>query len=280
MGSVFIRVPGFIFLCIFCVLSCKKDSDDAPSQVDERPLANAGPDISVALSSCTDNNGVAELDGTASSDKESSITSYYWVNLWGNMPGVAVLKNPHSAKTTVENVPAGVFPFQLTVRDAKGQFSTDTVVITAAGPVEEYDLDLSITTNFHFFDNRSDGYGGYSDETAIEGDGNLNPFGVFNFSIYETADSATSSNSHNTPIHIINEGSWPPLSLYGTSSINFKQLIQQGGGIINGTMTLYDGSATNCQPTVFDNLSPLTMTGNLDVNTGIVDLRIRGKVYF
>ena len=279
MRSVFTRISSFIFLCIFCIVSCKKDGDDSPAKVDERPLAKAGPDISVSLSSCTDKNGIAELDGTASSDPESGITSYYWQSIGGSIPAVAVLKNPHSVKTTVENIHAGVYKFALTVRDAKGQFSTDTVMITATGPVKEYDLDLSTTTNFHFHDNYLDIYG-YSDDTQIEGNGSFNPFGSFHVSVYETADTATSSDSHSTTINIINEDSWPPLSLYGISSINFKQLIQQGGGLINGTMTLNDGSATNCQPTAFDNLSPLTVTGNLDVNTGIVDLRIKGKVYF
>jgi len=279
MRSAFIRLTGFIFLCVFCVLSCKKDGEDSSSKVDERPLAKAGPDISVSLSSCADKNGVADLDGTASSDPESGITSYYWQSIGGSIPGIAVLKNPHSVKTAVENIPAGVFMFELAVRDAKGQFSADTVMITASGPVKEYDLDLSTTTNFHFNDNSPDGYGGYSDETLIEGNGNFTPFGAFHVSVVETADSATSSDAHNTKINLYNDGSYTQ-SLYGITSINFKKLIQQGGGLINGTMTLNDGSATNCQSTAFDNLSPLTVTGNLDINTGIVDLRIIGKVYF
>jgi len=36
----------------------------------------------------------------------------------------------------------------------------------------------------------------------------------------------------------------------------------------------------NCEPTVFDNLSPLSVTGSLDVGTGTVEEKIKGKVFF
>ncbi len=106
------------------------------SWVNIPPVANAGPDQTVAEGS------VVTLDGSASSDIDDPITTYAWIQTAG--PSVT-LSNPAAVKPTFTtpdvNIGGAILTFQLTVTDKGGLQSTDSVDINVtwvnAPPVAE-----------------------------------------------------------------------------------------------------------------------------------------------
>jgi hypothetical protein len=101
------------------------DTDTEPTDTNNAPTANAGPDQDVIQGS------VVTLDGTASSDPDSGDTiTYSWEKLSG--PDVT-LSNSISASPTF-TAPSSAenysLVFQLTVTDNGGLQKTDTVIIT------------------------------------------------------------------------------------------------------------------------------------------------------
>jgi hypothetical protein len=149
----------------------------------------------------------------------------------------------------------------------------------------EYNLDITLNTTYKFYDNISDpwGYATWSssfDLTEILGKANLPPLGEFNISVNEIAAAAPLSDTiYACFISISIPGSNTPY-ISGDCSINFKKLIRVGGGAFNGTLKITNGSAQIGDPNIFSRLPPLTVTGTLDANTHIVNLRIKGKTYF
>jgi len=255
------------------ITSCKRDSDN-DSLANKPPVARAGPDISVSLPLCTDKNGVCILDGTASSGTN---LSYHWQFITSTRPGAA-LKNADSAIARVEDIRAGEYVFELTVRDGQGSISRDTATVSAKGPAKEYEFDISIITSFSYTENYEDYYSGYWDFTEINGKANFSSFGEFNVNVFEFADTSDIFDDHDTGIQIYTDHDKE--SLYGRCSVNFKKLINQGGGVIDGVLDIRGGSAQDCDQTVFNALPQLTVTGSLNLAAGTVDLRIKGKVYF
>jgi PKD domain len=103
-----------------------------PAQVNQRPIANAGPDQTVQPGS------TVTLDGTGSSDPDGTITSYSWF-LAGCPDGcvnpIRVQPGPTDPTPTftAPQIP-GDYTFQLAVRDDKGVSSPpDNVVIRVIG---------------------------------------------------------------------------------------------------------------------------------------------------
>ena len=154
-----------------------------------------------------------------------------------------------------------------------------------------YDLDITLNNtfqfikNYYYYYNDPWGYGNpfpndYSDYTAISGKGIFMPFGEFNIYVTEYADTAALSEKILGSYISIFQGDNKSLLLLGSGSVNFKKLIRQGGGPFTGTFTVTSGSAKQCDPNIFTSLTPLDLTGNLDLTTNRVSLRIKGKVYF
>jgi hypothetical protein len=260
------------------IISCKEETPAPPKN--QPPIARAGADQNIPLSSCS-SAGSAELDGTASTDPENKIVRYIWEQLTG--PTSVTLTNTSSAKTSVQNILVGTYTFQLSVVDAGGFISRDEVVINAIGIPDEYDLDISYSGPYNFTDNIEDCYYGppcyYYDLTTINGITNLPSMGNFNLSIYEPTDSAATSFSPNASFSLYG-GNVNGNSITGSLNVNFKRLIQQGGGPFNSTLSIEYGSAQTCKSDVFTNLSPLSVVGALDTLAKSVTLRITGKVYF
>ena len=87
------------------------------------PVANAGPDQSVAAGA------LVTLSGAGSSDPDNNIASY----AWSQTGGASVSLSSPSAVSTTFTAPAGsTLTFLLTVTDGGGLKATDTTVITVA----------------------------------------------------------------------------------------------------------------------------------------------------
>jgi len=264
-----------------------KDSVTIIVNINNSPVANAGMNVSVTILSCYDRATFAELDGAGSSDPDDNIAMYNWIALYGS-PGY-IFKNPTLSKTNVEKLSPGIYAFELTVTDLGGLSSKDTVLITiygTSGIPKKYDMDITVNTTFTFLNDYNnmweDTLNFYYDETFMRGKTIFQPFGEFDISVFESADSAALSDilySSSIQIRTTNVNSY--LFIDGTlAGVNFKKLIREGGGSFTGTFTVKWGSAEYCVPNVFTNLTPLTVTGSLNTATKMITLRINGEVYF
>lgn len=273
-----------ICISLFAISACKKELRQGAIQANKPPVAHAGADIWTELS-CSNKTGYTELIGSGSYDPDGNIVSYSWVGISGT-PGY-LISDSSLAKTWAHNFSPGEYAFELTVKDASGLSSKDTVLVRVTGApgfAREYDLDIILTT-YGFDDNFYDySLGGYYAETNITGKTIIHPLGVFNVNVWEWADTAALSDQvYGTEIYIECNNTLPFRYIAGDFvGINFKKLIRQGGGSFTGTATMRVGSAKSCDPNIniFSNLPPLTITGSLDVATHTVSLRIKGKVYF
>ena len=240
------------------------------------PLANAGGDTTLKLLSCAPP-GTVFLDGSGSSDPDNDISGYSWTQISG--PSASTLFNSTSVKATVGNLFAGQYVFQLQVTDAGGSSSKDTMKVNVLGAAEqESDLDLTLSGSFLFQDNYEDCYYycSYYDYTSIQIQFDFPSIGQFNFYTQEYADTASASDVHTTSMSLYRDNG-PGVN--GTSSINFKKLIQKGGGSFSGTLKIEQGSAQNCNQNIYTNLNPLTVTGSLDTTMHSISLTIKGKTY-
>ncbi|SIN81540.1 PKD domain-containing protein [Chitinophaga niabensis] len=110
----------------------------------QKPISNAGVDITITLPVNT-----VQLDGSASSDPDGTITYYNWTKISG--PAVGNIGSPSASRTTVTGLTlAGDYLFQLEVKDDAGARETDYVKITVLPgvnklPVANAGGDISIT---------------------------------------------------------------------------------------------------------------------------------------
>jgi hypothetical protein len=169
-------------------------------------------------------------------------------------------------------------------RDNTNTITSNTISTSCAS---EYDVDIALSDTFSFIDDYNDpwDYGApnpdeYYDLTQVIGTGLIPPFGEFNIYVIEYADTAALNDTVVESYFLIAKGNIDPTYIQGYTSINFKRLISQGGGLFNGTFTVTGGSAYQCDGNVFANLPPLIVTGSLDVTTHMAILTIKGKVYF
>ncbi len=239
------------------------------------PLANAGRDTTLNLLSCA-SPGTVVLDGSGSSDPDNDIRGYLWTQISG---ASSTLFNSTSVTTNAGNLLPGQYVFQLRVTDAGGSSSKDTIILNVAGSELESNLDLTLSGSFIFQDNYEDCYYycSYYDYTIIPVQFDFPPMGQFNFYTQEYADTASSSDVHNTNMSLYRDNG---TGVSGTSSINFKKLIQKGGGSFSGTLKIEGGSAQNCNQNIYTNLNPLTVMGSLDTTAHTISLTIKGKTYF
>ncbi len=101
------------------------------SAANQPPVANAGIDQGITLPT----NSVT-LNGVGSNDTDGSIASYLWTKISG--PAQFTIGNSAAASTTVSNLTAGIYSFQLTVTDNLGAVDLDTVNINVSpAPVNQ-----------------------------------------------------------------------------------------------------------------------------------------------
>jgi hypothetical protein len=212
------------------------------------------------------------LNGSNSYSQDSHINKYLWRLVSG--PLSYIFKNPDSIQTKVSNMTAGVYAFELTVTDATGLFSKDTVSVTVnKSNATEYDLDIAYVGSYSLITTDLWDYETIYTYTEIRGNVIFQPFGELQISIDEYPD---------TPGAFIQVAQQDPnqVFLQGSLSVDFRDLIRMGGGPFNGTFNVKHGSARVCNVNIFKNLLPLTITGNLNVVGELVSFRIQGKVYF
>lgn len=86
------------------------------------PTASAGPNRNITLPVNT-----VSLSGSGS-DADGTIISYQWTKISG--PSTFTITSENSASTAVNNLVQGIYQFQLTVKDDKGDVGTSTVQVT------------------------------------------------------------------------------------------------------------------------------------------------------
>jgi len=279
MKSLIKVVACVFFVEIIIFVSCKKDSTGL---VDNHlpPVAKAGADTSVHITSCASSNFIG-LDGSHSFDPDYDIVSYLWTKISG--PSTGNILNYTSAVARLVNFLPGQYALELKVTDAGSRSSKDTVRINVTGPGEEYDLDVTINTGYSFYNNYEDCYYyypcAYYDMLTIQANFNFPPIGEFNFYASEFADTAIGGHSQGANMNLYAANGNNP-GVWGASSISFKHLIEQGGGSFSGTFKVDGGSAQDCNQRIFDSVPPLAVTGNLDTTTHAINIRIKGKTYF
>ena len=108
------------------------------------PIANAGPDQIVTPGQ------VVQLDGSGSSDPDGTIVQYTWTYVGSTPPGLpASLSDPGSVKPTVYIGAAGVYVFQLVVKDNGGLTSAPAKVTIRTGPVANAGPDQTVKGRRH-----------------------------------------------------------------------------------------------------------------------------------
>lgn len=111
------------------------------------PVANAGPDQSVAVGT------VVTLDGTASSDPDGNPLTYQWTIISKPAGSVATLSDPSLPNPTFTVDIAGQYTFQLVVNDGLALSAPDNVTVSTvnsapvadAGPDQTAALGASVT---------------------------------------------------------------------------------------------------------------------------------------
>lgn len=124
---------------------------DVVSTQNHPPIAVAGADQTIILPTNT-----ITLDGSASYDLENNINGQLWTKISGPIAGS--ITNANMLQTTVTQVVAGVYGFELKISDSGGLEGRDTVFITVqasvnrapdadAGPDQNLLLNNSTTLN-------------------------------------------------------------------------------------------------------------------------------------
>ncbi len=120
-----------------------------PSPPNQGPIANAGPDKEITLPKNNE-----QLDGSASTDPDGTITFFQWTKLSG--PAAFNIATPNSAVTGVTDLEEGIYVFELTVTDNSGSIARDTMQLKVnpapppenKPPVADAGPDRTVTLSF------------------------------------------------------------------------------------------------------------------------------------
>ena len=117
----------FVYLlpCSIVLVACKKESPEALTVKNEKPVAIAGPDQVISVDSVF-------LSGGNSYENNGAITEYLWTKIYG--PDTFNIKDPTAAKTFVNKLVQGIYGFELKVTDNTGLFARDTVEVKVIFP--------------------------------------------------------------------------------------------------------------------------------------------------
>jgi RHS repeat-associated protein len=145
----------------------------------QKPVVNAGPDLSITLPSGAQLSGSVTDDGLPAG---ASVTAE-WTQVSG--PGVAAFENAAAAKTGVTFSEAGTYVLRLTASDTELSAFDDVSVlarppnqppVTNAGPDREVELPASLILNYSFSDDGRPAGGKLTAEWfKLSGPGNARP---------------------------------------------------------------------------------------------------------
>ncbi len=165
------------------------------------PIANAGSDQTISI---TGNNNAIILDGSGSVDPDGVLVALNWRLVSG--PNSPTISNPNSRQTTVTNLVAGIYMFELTVTDDRGASAKDSVQVTAIAtenksPIANAGPDQTITLT------------GNNNAIVLDGSGSVDPDGVlvaFNWRLVSGPTSIVilNPNSSQTSVNILNPGTY------------------------------------------------------------------------
>jgi hypothetical protein len=117
----FLLFPLFCFAVVSLVTGCKKDDI-----IEHTPVVNAGADQTIKLPVDS-----AILSGSATV-ADGKIAAYLWSEVSG--PNTPLIKTAGAATTTVKNLIAGTYIFQLMALDSSGETGVDMVTVTVNPP--------------------------------------------------------------------------------------------------------------------------------------------------
>jgi N-acetylneuraminic acid mutarotase len=126
--AVYILLTGIVFY-----ISCKKEyscegcATNPTGTTNKPPIAVAGPDQVITLPADS-----VSLDGSNSSDPDGTISGWLWTKISG--PASFNIINSSATGTVVKNLTAGVYKFELKVKDNGGLSAKDTVQIIVDDP--------------------------------------------------------------------------------------------------------------------------------------------------
>lgn len=255
---------------------CKKEEVSR-----QLPLAKAGTDTTLVIGGiCTSLVDLHELDGSGSTDPDNDILSYKWRQISG--PTTMIFSSPSEAKTFVSYITPGLYLIELTVTDAFGLASKDSVRINAVLS-DSFNLDVEISGTFEFSDNAEicPFECHFGDEVVVRAAGTT-PVGEMTIVTREETDTAWQSYwptywpSTGYTFFLLSDTEY----IGGKSFFYLKQVIQQGGGSFSGSVTFEYGSAKACNNNIFVSLPPLVISGTVDIQTRRVKMRLKGQILF
>lgn len=100
----------------------------APGPTNQAPIARAGNAITIQAPESS-----VQLDGTTSSDPENGALEFSWAMVEG--PNAPAITGSGTARPTITNLVPGHYTFRLTVFDAQGASSSNTVNVTVNASV-------------------------------------------------------------------------------------------------------------------------------------------------
>ena len=259
--------------------SCKDDFDGSNLP----PVANAGDDITINLTSCQAANGMAELDGSGSVDPDGMYLRHWWRKIWGPIGGE--VQQSASVKAKVEGLTTGIYAYELNTMDWGKLTDMDTVLVVVRSTPKEYDLDLSFTAPYHFGagDEESSWWAGIpvpNHLTSVEGKADVASLGTLTVRMQEYSNAATNSTEVYESWMNVSVGNSHTASLSGSTTLNLKRAIVQGGGTFSGELKPTSSSVQNCTGTPPSSLQTLAVSGSLNTTTKTITMRISGKVTF
>ncbi|MEO8582310.1 MAG: T9SS type A sorting domain-containing protein, partial [Flavitalea sp.] len=114
-------------------------AEEAPVPLNNPPVADAGPDVTVTFPETT-----AELYGDFSHDADGIINNYSWRQISGD--STAAIADPLLAVTNLSNLVTGDYTFELTVTDDNGNSSMDSVTVSVVNNLR-YENQMAIYPN-------------------------------------------------------------------------------------------------------------------------------------
>ncbi len=237
------------------------------------PIANAGADQTITLPVSS-----MSVDGSASKDQDNGglISSFAWIQSAG--PSTAILTTPTATTSTITGLVQGVYVFKLTVTDASGATSTDSLIVTVktaanmppvanAGssktvtlPVNTISLDGSLSkdpdgTIASYSWTFISGPAGYTlvNGTAAVATANNLVAGQYIFQLTVTDNSGAVSNAQ-VKITVVSSGLQPPIANAGANqtitlplnqvSLDGSSSLAPSGNIVSYSWTQTSGPST------------------------------------